>query len=140
MHIGIRILMPMGLRMLMPMGIRILMPMCIRILIPMAIRILMPTSIRILMPMVIRILMRMGIRQYSRALQGIPQEMRTRFIPNSGVGLALWELKKQKKTRKHDAPEMENGTEPSSLAGFGHILLKTHSLQCLTRDIRQPSQ
>ena len=51
--------------------------------------------------------MRVGIRQYSRALQSIPQEMRTRFIPNSVVGLALWELKKQKKTRKHDAPEME---------------------------------
>ena len=40
---------------------------------------------------------RVGIRQYSRALQGIPQEMRTRFIPNSVVGLALWELKKTKK-------------------------------------------
>ena len=40
---------------------------------------------------------RAGVRQYTRALQGIPAEMRSRFLPEtSAAGLALWELKKTK--------------------------------------------
>ena len=43
---------------------------------------------------------RAGVRQYTRALQSIPAEMRSRFLPVPSVGLALWELKKQKKNTK----------------------------------------
>ena len=53
---------------------------------------------------------RAGVRQYTRALQSIPAEMRSRFLPVPSVGLALWELKKQKKRESTKRQNLKNGT------------------------------
>ena len=49
--------------------------------------------------------LRMGVQQYIRALQTIPDELRTRFLRKDGAALCLWELRHTKKLRAPETPE-----------------------------------
>ena len=53
---------------------------------------------------------RAGVRQYTRALQSIPAEMRSRFLPVPSVGLALWELKNRDERENMKRQNLKNGT------------------------------
>ena len=49
--------------------------------------------------------LRVGVQQYTRALQTIPDELRTRFLRKNGAALCLWELRQTKKLRAPETPE-----------------------------------
>ena len=49
---------------------------------------------------------RVGIKQYTRAFQPIPDELRSR-VSKPSVSLAMWELKRRKQEKEEEPPAFE---------------------------------
>ena len=74
--------------------------------------------------------LRVGVQQYTRALQTIPDELRTRFLRKDGAALCLWELRHTKKLRAPETPEFLPWDGELRAGFFGQIAWSTRKGSC----------